>query len=120
RAAALAERGRAKIQVDEPQRVEYLRLRAALKGLGNDFTGAEADLKQALQLDPQNDNVTLQYGSLLWKMGRKPEERQMYTTLLQRDDKNRYALEAIGYLSSHHSDNKAAQRSFTPMHTPLP
>src|SRR5262249_32414522 len=78
------------------------------------------DLKQALQLDPQNDNVTLQYGSLLWKMGRKPEARQMYTTLLQRDDKNRYALEALGYLSRDDGDNKAAEGYFTRMAAAFP
>ncbi len=110
----------AKIQVEGPQRVEYLRLRAAIKGLGNDVAGAEADLKQALQLDPENDNVTLQYGSLLWKAGRKAEARQMYTTLLKRDDKNRYALEALGYLSRDEGDNKAAETFFSRMAAAYP
>jgi tetratricopeptide (TPR) repeat protein len=116
----LAQQELARIQVEGPQQVEYLRLRAALKGLGNDFSGAEADLKQALQLDPQNDNVTLQYGSLLWKMNRKAEARQMYTTLLKRDDKNRYALEALGYLSRDEGDNKAAEGFFTRMAAAYP
>lgn len=116
----LAKQELANIQVTGPEQVEYLRLRAALKGLGDDFPGAEADLKQALQLDPQNDNVTLQYGSLLWKMGRKPEARQMYTTLLKRDEKNRYALEALGYLSRDDGDNKAAEGFFTRMAAAYP
>ena len=116
----IAQQELAKIQVEGQERVEYLRLRAAMKGLGNDFTGAEADLKQALQLDPQNDNVTLQYGSLLWKMDRKAEARQMYTTLLQRDEKNRYALEALGYLSRDEGDNKAAENFFTRMAAAYP
>ena len=111
----IAQQELAKIQVEGPQQVEYLRLRAALKGLGNDVAGAEADLKQALLLDPENDNVTLQYGSLLWKAGRKSEARQMYTTLLKRDEKNRYALEALGYLSRDEGDNKAAETFFTRM-----
>ena len=64
----IAQQELAKIQVEGAQQVEYLRLRAAIKGLANDIPGAEADLKQALQLDPENDNVTLQYGSLLWKL----------------------------------------------------
>ncbi len=71
-------------------------------------------MKQALQLDPENDNVTLQYGSLLWKAGRKAEARQMYTSLLKRDDKNRYALEALGYLSRDEGDNKAAEGILRP------
>ena len=116
----IAQRELAKIQVTGPEQVEYLRLRGALKALGNDFSGAEADLKQALQLDPQNDNVTLQYGSLLWKIGRKQEARQMYTTLLKRDEKNRYALEALGYLSRDDGDNKAAEGFFTRMAAAYP
>ena len=116
----IAQQELARIQVEGPEQVEYLRLRAAIKGLGNDVAGAEADLKQALQLDPQNDNVTLQYGSLLWKAGRKAEARQMYTTLLKRDDKNRYALEALGYLSRDEGDNKAAETFFSRMAAAFP
>ncbi len=116
----IAQQELAKIQVQGPEQVEYLRLRAAIKGLSNDIAGAEADLKQALQLDPQNDNVTLQYGSLLWKVGRKSEARQMYTTLLKRDDKNRYALEALGYLSRDEGDNKAAETFFSRMAAAFP
>src|SRR5229473_1885393 len=116
----IAQQELAKLQVEGPQQVEYLRLRAAIKGLANDAVGAEADLKQALKLDPENDNVTLQYGSLLWKIGRKAEARQMYTTLLKRDDKNRYALEALGYLSRDEGDNKAAETFFTRMASAYP
>lgn len=110
----------AKLQVEGAQQVEYLRLRAALKGLGNDVAGAEADLKQALQLDPDNDNVTLQYGSLLWKAGRKSDAQKMYLTLLKRDEKNRYALEALGYLSRDEGDNKAAETYFGRMAAAYP
>jgi tetratricopeptide (TPR) repeat protein len=116
----IAQQELAKIQVEGPQQVEYLRLRAAIKALANDAPGAEADLKQALQLDPENDNVTLQYGSLLWKIGRKGEARQMYTTLLRRDEKNRYALEALGYLSRDEGDNKAAEGFFGRMAAAYP
>ncbi len=116
----IAQQELAKIQVEGPQQVEYLRLRAAIKALANDVPGAEADLKQALQLDPENDNVTLQYGSLLWKIGRKGEARQMYTSLLKRDDKNRYALEALGYLSRDEGDNKAAEGFFGRMAAAYP
>jgi tetratricopeptide (TPR) repeat protein len=117
---AIAQQELAKIQVEGPQQVEYLRLRAAIKGLANDVAGAEADLKQALQLDPENDNVTLQYGSLLWKAGRKSEARTMYLALLKRDDKNRYALEALGYLSRDDGDNKAAEVFFNRMAAAYP
>jgi tetratricopeptide (TPR) repeat protein len=116
----IAQQELAKIQVEGPQQVEYLRLRGAIKALANDIPGAEADLKQALQLDPENDNVTLQYGSLLWKIGRKAEARQMYTTLLKRDEKNRYALEALGYLFRDEGDNKGAETFFGRMAAAYP
>jgi tetratricopeptide (TPR) repeat protein len=110
----------AKFQVDNTQKVEYLRQRAALRGIGNDFPGAEADLKQALQIEPDNDSVTLQYANLLWKNNRKGEARNMYSALLQRDSKNRFALEAMGYLSRDVGDNKAAEGFFTRMANAYP
>ena len=39
----IAQQELTKLQVEGPQQVEYLRLRAALKGLANDVPGAEAD-----------------------------------------------------------------------------
>ncbi|MGH9564458.1 MAG: tetratricopeptide repeat protein, partial [Candidatus Angelobacter sp.] len=112
---AIGQQELAKIQVNAPQQVEYLRLRAALRGIGGDVAGAEADLKQAMKLDPANDNVTLQYGNLLWKSNRKPEAVRMYSTLLHRDPKNRPALEAMGYLSRDLGDPKAAEGYFKRM-----
>lgn len=109
-----------KLQVEGPDRVTYLALRASIKSLSNDFGGAESDLKEALQLDPTNDNVTLQYGSLLWKMGRKAESQKMYASLLQRDANNRYALEALGYLSRDEGNLKDAEMYFTRMAAAYP
>src|SRR6185437_12831505 len=100
---AIAQQFLAKLQISGPDQVEYLRLRAAFRGIGGDFNGAEADLKQALQIDPNNDNVLLQYASLL-----------------QRDPKNRYALEALGYLSRDLGDNKAAEGYFNRMAAAYP
>jgi len=112
---AIAAQQLAGIQVEGQPRVEYLRLRAVIKSLSQDLPGAEADLKEALQIDPENDKATLQYGSLLWKMGRKEDAKQIYTTLLERDGKSRYALEAMGYLSRDLGDNEAAEAYFTRM-----
>lgn len=112
---ARAQQELAGIQMEGPQRVEYLRLRAAIRGLGSDLDGAEADLKEALAIDPNNDKVMLQYGSLLWKMGRKEESGKIYISLLDRDPNNRYALEAMGYLSRDVGDNKTAELYFTRM-----
>src|SRR4030081_745261 len=44
----------------------------------------------------------------------------MYTSLLKRDEKNRYALEALGYLSRDEGDNKAAEAFFTRMAAAYP
>jgi tetratricopeptide (TPR) repeat protein len=109
-----------RLQVEGTDRVEYLRLRAAFRALGGDPAGAEADLKQAMQLDPSNDNVLLQYANLLWKTNRKQEAQRMYAGLLQRDPKNRYALEALGYLSRDLGDNKAAENYFGRMAAAYP
>lgn len=112
---ARAQQELAAIRMEGPQRVEFLRLRAAIRGLSDDPAGAETDLKEALTLDPGNDKVMLQYGSLLWKTGRKPEATKVYTALLERDGKNRYALEAMGYLSRDVGDNQAAEMYFSRM-----
>ena len=116
----IAQQELAKLQIEGPERVVYLGLRASIKSLSNDPTGAEADLKEALQIDPNNDNITLQYGSLLWKIGRKAEAKQMYSSLLKRDDKNRYALEALGYLSRDEGNNQEAAMYFNRMAAAYP
>jgi tetratricopeptide (TPR) repeat protein len=117
---AIAQQQLAGIQVEGPERVEYLCLRASIKSLSDDMSGAEADLKEALALDPQRDKAILQYGTLLWKLGRKEESRKVYLSLLERDDKNRYALEAMGYLSRDLGDNTAAETYFTRMASAYP
>ncbi len=111
----LAQQGLAAIQIEESRRVEYLCMRASIKSLGDDTAGAEADLKEALAIAPEHDKATLQYASLLWKVGRKEEAKDTYLALLKRDDKNRYALEAMGYLSRDLGDNTAAETYFTRM-----
>jgi tetratricopeptide (TPR) repeat protein len=109
---ARAQQELATIQMEGLQRVEYLRLRAAVRTLSGEMDGAETDLKEAMALDPSNDKVLLQYGSLLWKTGRKQEAARVYASLLDRDPKNRYALESMGYLSRDVGDNKLAEMYF--------
>src|SRR5206468_1755329 len=50
-----------KLQIEGPARAEFLRVRASIRSADNDVVGAENDLKEALQLDPANLNITLQY-----------------------------------------------------------
>ncbi|HEY6971650.1 MAG TPA: tetratricopeptide repeat protein, partial [Candidatus Angelobacter sp.] len=110
----------AKIQIEGPARVLYLSMRASLKALANDTAGAEADLKEALAIDPVNDNVNLQYGGLLWKEGRRTEAKQVYSSLLKRDEKNRYALEGLGYIYRDEGDYKTAEKYFMAMAAAYP
>ena len=109
---ALAEKAISTIQVEGPAKAEFLRVRASIKMGSGDTAGAEADLKQAMALDPQNLNADLQYANLLWKTDRKEQARKMYNDVLAKDAKNRYALEGLGYVSRELNDNKAAEDYF--------
>jgi tetratricopeptide (TPR) repeat protein len=110
---AIAEQEIAKINVEGPAKAEFLRVRASIKAASEDYAGAEADLKEAQKLDPNNQLITLQYASLLWKAGRKDESRQIYLGILQGDPNNRYALEALGYLARDVGDTAGAEQYFT-------
>ncbi|ABF43608.1 Tetratricopeptide repeat protein [Candidatus Koribacter versatilis Ellin345] len=109
----IAEQEISKINVEGPAKAEFLRVRASIKASGEDYAGAEADLKEAQKLDPDNQLITLQYANLLWKAGRKDESKQMYLGILQGDPKNRYALEALGYLARDVGDTAGAEHYFT-------
>ena len=95
-----------------PERAEFLRVRAGIKTAGDDYTGAEADLREALTLDPENTNISLEYANLLWKMKRKDEARKLYASVLTTDPKNRYALEGLGYLYREDGDVKTSATYF--------
>ena len=95
---ALAEQEINKIQVEGPQRAEFLRVRASIAMGGNDYNAAEKDLQDAMKLDPNNSNIELQYANLLWIMQKKAEAEQAYLAVLKHDPKNRYAYESLGYL----------------------
>ena len=83
-----------------------------LKTADQDYSGAEADLLQAEKLDPANLNIVLQYAALLWKMDRKQDSRAAYTEVLQKDPRNRLAMEGLGYLARDEGDNKTAEKFF--------
>lgn len=109
----IAEAEMSKLLVEGPAKAEFLRVRAAIKVAGDDLTGAEADLKEALQLDPDNANITLQYANLLWKLKKKDEARKLYASVLAKDPKNRFALESLGYLYREDGDVKTSAEYFT-------
>ena len=101
-------------------KAEFLRVRASIKTSDNDLKGAEADLLEARKLDPDNDNITLQYANLLWKEGRKDESRKIYDGVLAKDPENRYALEAMGYLYREDERSQDGGRVFQPAGQGLP
>ncbi|MGZ4814283.1 MAG: tetratricopeptide repeat protein, partial [Terriglobales bacterium] len=109
----LAESEMSKLQVEGSAKAEFLRVRAAIKTAGDDLPGAEADLKQAIQLDPDNTNIALQYANLLWKLKKRDEARNLYAGVLKKDPKNRFALEGLGYLYREEGDVKTAAEYFT-------
>jgi tetratricopeptide (TPR) repeat protein len=112
---ATAEEEISKLNVQGTAKAEFLRVRASLKISDNDLKGAEADLGEARQLDPENVNIKLQYANLLWKEGRKDESRQIYGDVLGKDPDNRYALEAMGYLYREENNTKMAEEYFDRM-----
>lgn len=112
RQIALAEQQISGIQVEGQQKAEFLRVRASIRSNFNDMAGAEADLKQAMQLDPANTNINLQYANLLWRTNRRDQARGIYDAVLQKDPKNRFALESMGYLARDMGDGKLAEQFF--------
>jgi tetratricopeptide (TPR) repeat protein len=108
----IAEAEMSKLQVQGTAKAEFLRVRAAIRTAGEDYPGAEADLKEALTLDPENSNITLQYANLLWKLKRKEDARKMYNAVLAKDHNNRFALESLGYLYREDGDIKTAAQYF--------
>ena len=112
RVVADAEEQMKSLNLQGPERAEFLRVRAGIKVAGEDYTGAEADLKEALTLDPENTNISLQYANLLWKLKRKEEAQKLYASVLNGDPKNRYALEGLGYLYREDGDIKTSASYF--------
>ncbi len=109
---AAAEQMVNKLNLQGPARAEFLRVRASIYTAEENYAAAERDLKEALRLDPQNDLIPLQYANLLWKTKRTDEARRIYNSILAKDQNNRYALEALGYLARETGDNKTAEGYF--------
>lgn len=117
---AAAEQLMAKVNVEGPAKAEFLRVRASLKMSREDYTGAESDLKDALSIDANNNNARLQYGSLLWKVGRKDEAKKMYADVLAHDPTNHFAMESLGYLARDGGDVKLAEEWFNKLAAAYP
>lgn len=112
---ALAEQQINKIQVEGPQRAEFLRVRASIEMGGDDYKSAEKDLLDAMKLDPNNSPIELQYANLLWILQRKSDAEKIYLSVLKHDPQNRYALESIGYLMRDEGKIPEAEQYFRHM-----
>ncbi len=110
---ALAEQEINKIQVGGEAKAEFLRVRASIRASSNDLAGAERDLLEARKLDPANINVDLQYANLLWRMKRTNDAKNVYASILKKENNNRYALEGLGYISREQNDTRLAEQYFT-------
>src|SRR4029078_1094661 len=97
---------------DQQNRPEYLRLRALIESGFNDMASAERDLKEAMQLAPNNMNIQLNYANLLWRTNRDQEALEAYKHSLQADPNNHAALTALGYLSRDLHDPASAEKYF--------
>jgi tetratricopeptide (TPR) repeat protein len=88
------------INIQDPSRPEFLRLRAAVEMAFNDSQSAERDLKEALALAPTNTNIILNYGNLLWKTDRRPEAVDMYNRALKVEPANAAAISSLSWRNS--------------------
>ena len=101
------------INLQDAERPEFLRLRAAVEMAMNDPQSAERDLKEAMSLQPSSVNIILNYANLLWRTERRQEAVQMYNKALQMEPTNASALTSLGYLSRELHDEKSAEKYFT-------
>jgi tetratricopeptide (TPR) repeat protein len=112
RQIALAHEAIKNLDFQDANRPEFLRLRANIEGASGQTAEAEKDFKEALVLEPNSVNITLNYANLLWKMNAKERARDVFTKALQLDPKNPSALSSLGYLSRDMGDQKAAEEYF--------
>lgn len=92
-------------------------LRAGLREEHQDFAGAEADLRRALTLDPDQGESSVNLGALLLGRKREREAIEVLTRLLERRPRSDGALRnrgaaylSLGQLDAGAADLEAAQR----------
>jgi tetratricopeptide (TPR) repeat protein len=108
----LAEAAINKLDIQGPPRAQFLGMRASIENASGDYKSSENDLKEALQIDPDNIGLVIQYAALLWRAKRPDEAKKLYENALKRDPNNRFALESMGYLAREVGDNKTAEEFF--------
>ena len=94
-----------------PDREQFLRLRSSIKLASGDAPGALADVKEALALSHDRQNLQLN-GDILMKLGQTEEAIAVYKQVLASDPDNRLALTSLGYASREAGRVEDAQRYF--------
>lgn len=102
----------ASIDAKGPDRPEFLRVRAAIELAGGHSNSAEKDLQEALQIEPHNTVLLLNYANLLRRTDRKEQARKIYEQALAIDSSNGAALGALGYLTRETGDYDASRKYF--------
>lgn len=100
------------IDLEGAERPEFLRVRAVIELAQGNADAAEKDLQQALQIEPRNVVLLLNYADLLRKTNRKEEARKTYQEALAVDPSNAAALGALGFVSREMGDFEGAHSYF--------
>jgi tetratricopeptide (TPR) repeat protein len=94
-----------------PNREQFLRLRASIKLAVGDPEGALADVKVALGISHDRENLQLD-GDVLMKLGHADEAIAVYKQVLASDPDNRLALTSLGYASRELGRDDDAEKYF--------
>jgi len=94
-----------------PDREQFLRLRSSIKLAAGDPEGALADVKEALGMSHDRQNLQLD-GDILMKLGHTDEAVAVYKQVLASDPDNRLALTSLGYASREAGHDQEAQKYF--------
>ena len=94
-----------------PDREQFLRLRSSIKLAGGDLEGALADVKEALAMSHDRQNLQLD-GDVLMKLGHTDEAIAVFKQVLASDADNRLALTSLGYASREAGHDEDAEKYF--------
>ena len=94
-----------------PNREQFLRLRSSIKLAAGDLEGALVDVKEALGMSHDRQNLQLN-GDVLMKLGHTDEAIAVFKQVLASDPDNRLALTSLGYASREAGHDEDAEKYF--------
>ncbi len=100
------------LNLQGPDKIPFLRLRALIKMNGGELDGALDDMKEALAMGPRDPNSLQLDGDLLMKLGRTGDAIAVYKRVLAIDPRNRFALTSLGYAARAAGCDQDAERYF--------